>query len=384
MLGGVLQNIYLDNAATTYPKPDIVYETMDKLNREIGVNIGRGGYEKARKAYEVYIETKDMIKDLVGSNGEVIFTSSATNAFNKLIYGLQIKKNANVYITPFEHNAVARPLNYYAQKNEINIKFIPYKDNYEVDWKKLQHMTSIEKPDYLFINHISNVTGFINNPTEIIDFLSEYNPISIVDGAQSVGLLDIDMIKDSYDYLVFAGHKTLYGPFGIAGIITQTKERNNEIEPLTHGGNGSDSLNTQVFNEHEVGSPNTMANFGLNTSIKWLKEIGIKTIRNKKMDLTQYAVKELKQIYGITVYQLEDNSKQLGIISFTHNEYQPDVLAQILDRDFKISVRSGYHCAPYIHDLLNTKHCGGTVRVSLGYFNNKVEIDRLIESLKKL
>jgi cysteine desulfurase family protein len=384
MLGGVLQNIYLDNAATTYPKPDIVYETMDKLYREIGVNIGRGGYEKARKAYEIYVETKDIIKNLVGSNGEVIFTSSATNAFNKLIYGLQIKKNSNVYITPFEHNAVVRPLNYYAQKNEINIKLIPYKDNYEIDWKKLQHMASIEKPDYLFVNHISNVTGFINNPTEIIDFLSEYNPISIVDGAQSVGLLDINMIKDGYDYLVFAGHKTLYGPFGIAGIITQTKKRSIDINPLMHGGNGSDSLNTQVFNEHEVGSPNIMANFGLNSSIKWLKDIGIDKIREKKFHLTQYTISELKNIYGLKVYELDNKANQLGIISFTHSEYQADVLAQILDQDFKISVRSGYHCAPYIHDLLNTKSSGGTVRVSLGYFNNKDEIDRLIDSLKKL
>ena len=377
-----MESIYFDNAATTYPKPEIVYKTMDKLNREIGVNIGRGGYRKSREAYKIYQETKDLLKKLVSSNGEVIFTSSATNAFNKLIYGLNIEKNANVYITPFEHNAVARPLNYYAKKNGFNIRIIPYNEEFEVDWKKLGHNCSLEEPDYLFVNHISNVTGFINEPNKIIEFLSEYKPISIIDGAQSVGLLKINMIKENYDYLVFAGHKTLYGPFGVAGFMTKTNKEINKLEPMTHGGNGSDSLNTEVFNEHEVGSPNIMSVFGLNASLKWLSEIGLDTMINKKLELTKYAIDKLVDIYGLKVYEKEN--KQIGIISFTHSEYKPDILAQILDQDFDIAVRSGYHCAPYIHDLLETKYTGGTLRISLGYFSTRLEIDRLIMSLKEL
>jgi len=376
-----MKTIYFDNAATTYPKPESVYKAMDNGIREIGVNIGRSSYKQAIKAYKIYDETKKMLINLSNCGGEVVFTASATNAFNKIIFGLNIEKNANVYIDPMIHNAVARPLRYYSNLNSFNIHIIPYKDMEMVDIKKLTHMCSINKPDYLFMNYLSNVTGVTIESEKIINIFSNYKSIIIVDAAQALGLVNIDMIHEKIDILVFAGHKTLYGPFGIAGYITNRRKR---LSSLTFGGTGSDSLNMEVFNELEVGSPNINAIIGLNASLKWINEVGIDTIRKHKIELTKYLIEKLEEIDDVTVFKSVNEDRQIGIVSINYREYEPDILAQILDEDFNIAVRSGFHCAPYVHDLLGTKNKGGTLRISLSYFNTYEDLNYLIEKLNEL
>lgn len=375
--------IYFDNAATTYPKPECVYRELDRAFREDTFNVGRGSYRKSRESLEIIEDTKNKLRQLTKiDRGNIVFTPSATYAMNQIIKGLNIRENSNVYITPFEHNAVARPLKYYSKLNNFNIITIPFDENQNLNIKLLKHSITLYKPDFLFINNLSNVTGKIIDLENLIGNFEGYNPLIVVDGAQSFGLLEIDYSKINIDFLVFAGHKNLYGPFGIGGYIDF---KNRKIESLIKGGTGSDSLNITDVNYEEAASKDITSIYALNKSINWILEKTVGNVYSHKKELTDYLINRLKEVQKITLYNnFKEKDSFIGMVSMNHRDYLPDELGQILDEDFDIAVRTGYHCAPYIHELINTKKTLGVVRISLGYFNTKEEIDYLINSLKEL
>lgn len=380
--------IYLDNAATTFPKPEIVYETLDKFYRNCGVNAGRGSYKLARDASNLILDTRKLLGDLVNYKeyNRIIFTSSATQASNQIINGLQWDEFKTVYISPFEHNAIMRPLNYIKEKFNINIEVLPFdKETFELDIDKMRQMFAQKYPDYVFISHISNVTGYIL-PTElIIEEAKKFQSIIVLDAAQSMGLISMDVKKLNVDFVIFAGHKNLYGPFGIAGYIDNSNI--NLVESFI-GGTGSDSLNLNMPSSYpdryEAASHNIQAIAGLNAAIKWINNTGIENIRLKEMKLTKRVIQGISKVYGTSLYVPKNIEKQVGIVSFNLNEYYPDELGQVLDEDFNIAVRTGYHCAPIIHDFLGTREKGGTVRISLGYFNEEEQINYILKCLEEL
>lgn len=382
------QTIYLDNAATTFPKPEIVYKTMDEFYRNYGVNAGRSSYKLARKATNLIDDTRSLLAGMVnfGKLERVIFSPSATIAMNQIISGLDWDGSKTVYITPFEHNAIIRPLRYIEKKYKIKIKTIPFNSlSFQLDNEKLAKEFIKDKPDYIFMSHISNVTGYILPVEDILACAEKYNPITVLDSAQAIGLIPINLEKLKVDFLVFAGHKTLYGPLGIAGFIDNSKVR---LKEFIVGGTGSDSLSyfmpESYPGKYEAASPNIYAIAGLNAALKWIKEIGMDNIRSKEVKLTKRLIEGLKDIYGVNMYLPKDESKHLGIVSCSFDDYRPDDLAMILDEDYGVAVRTGYHCAADVHNFLRTKNIGGTVRFSLGYFNNEGEINLIIESLESL
>lgn len=384
-----MQNmIYFDNAATTFPKPEIVYKKMDEVYRTLGVNSGRGSYKLAREASKIIINTREKIADMANLNNcnKVIFTASATQAMNQIICGLKFDERKTVYVTPFEHNAVMRPLNYMQKKYNFKISIIPFDPvTFELDIDKMKLMFSRNYPDYIFMSHVSNVTGYIIPIEKIIKEAQKYESVVTLDCAQSMGLIPINLELLNVDYLIFAGHKTLYGPFGVAGYIDKSKV---SLSKFIVGGTGSDSLNLNMPDnypdKYESGSKNIYAIAGLNFALDWIKNQDIQNILEKETKLTKRLIEGLKDIYGIKLYIPQDSNKQVGIISFNLEDYNPNELGQVLDYDFNIAVRTGYHCAPLIHDFLGTKDLGGTVRVSLGYFNTEVEINNLIDKLERL
>lgn len=382
------KTIYFDNAATTFPKPNMVYEKMDSFYRNYGVNAGRSSYKMAREANNLIIDTRSKLSKLVNFNHseKIIFTPSATIALNQIIGGLNWNEHNTVYVTPFEHNAIMRPLNYIKEKYNIRIEVIPFDPvTFELDIDMLKVMFSRNYPDYIFMSHVSNVTGLILPIKEIIEASLQYNSIVILDCAQSMGLLPIDINRIKADYFVFAGHKTLYGPFGVAGFIDNSKIK---LKEFIIGGTGSDSLNLhmpeQYPTKYEPASPNILAIAGLNASLDWIDETGIESILNSEKILIRKLVNEMKDIYGIELYLPKDEEKHVGIISLNMQDYNPNELGQVLDEDFNIAVRTGFHCAPLIHNFINTENKGGTVRISLGYFNSENDIDNLIRSLREL
>lgn len=379
-----MSEIYFDNAATTHPKPEIVKTKMKELIDTGIFNIGRGSYKEGKFGLDLYESTKDKIATLCnGELARVKFSASATIAFNELIYSMQISKGATIYITPFEHNAVVRTLMHYSKEKDFKIELIPYDKDLKLETEKFQHMCLINPPDFIFLNHVSNVIGNIINIEAIVDITKSYKPCITVDVSQSFGLIEIDIQRLAVDYIVFAGHKTLYGPLGIAGIVSREKFARNKM--LLHGGTGSDSLNIDIDDAIEVGSPNILAIAGLNAAIDWINDISPKAILNHEQNLRKRFIAGLKDIYDIKIYGENISEDEMtGITSFHHNGYSPDELGQILDLDFDIAVRTGFHCAPYIHELIESKQNAGTIRVSFSWFNTEDEVDKLIEILEGL
>lgn len=382
------KTVYLDNAATTFPKPEQVYKYMDNFYRTCGVNAGRSSYSMAKKASELISDTRSCICEIINysNSDKVIFTPSATHALNQIINGLEWDKYKTVYVTPFEHNSVMRPLNLIKHKYGINIETLPFDlETFELDKDKMKLMFSRNYPDYIFMSHVSNVVGYILPIKEIIDEAKQYNSIITLDCSQSMGLIPININEIHVDYLVFAGHKTLYGPFGIAGYICNN---NFKLKHFIVGGTGSDSLNLNMPNEfptsYEPSSPNIQAIAGLNSAIKWIKETGIENINKHKAHLINILIEGLNEIYGLKMYLPKNLSNHTSIVSFNIGGYNPNELGEVLDQDFNIAIRTGYHCAPLIHDFLGTKDKGGTLRVSLSYFNTEEDIKYFLSSMEEI
>lgn len=374
--------VYLDNAATTFPKPESVYCAMDKANRELAVNAGRGSYKLAREASGVIAETKSLLRKLVKAenNVGVVFTPSITIALNEIIGGMDWNQNDVVYASPYEHNAVARTLHHVSELYGVKIKLIPLKDkSLEVDIEKFKYELSKEKPKAVFCTHVSNVTGYILPVSEIFTEAKKYGACTVLDSAQSLGLVDIDVRTMPVDIIAFAGHKTLYGPFGIGGFVNVSSVK---LNTYIVGGTGSDSLNLDMPSgievRYESSSTNIVSVHGLNAA---LKEIDAIEAFNREKELTDYLVKALEPIEGITVYLPAQREKHIAIVSFVVEGYLSEEIGEILDADFDIAVRTGYHCAPWIHDYIKDKESLGTVRVGVGRYTEKSSIDELIAAL---
>ena len=377
--------VYLDNAATTFPKPEAVYEAMDRANREYAVNAGRGSYKAARKASKIITDTKQKIRDLVKAdiNAAVVFTPSITIALNQIINGLDIRKGAVVYVSPYEHNAVARTVHKIEVERKIKVKQLPINEiDLSIDIEKVKYEFSKDKPEYIFCTHVSNVTGYILPIREIFGEAKKYKAVTVLDSAQSLGLVDVNSNEVDADIIAFAGHKTLYGPIGVGGFINISGVK---LGTFITGGTGSDSLNLDMpigsEAHYEAASSNVVAIYGLN---KALEELNQRENYQKEKELTSYLLDELKTIKGIKTYSYENDNKQIAVVSFTMDGYKSEDIGNILDEDFDISVRTGYHCAPYIHKYLKDEKSLGTIRVSIGQFSRKEDIDKLITALKEI
>ncbi|MDR3259097.1 MAG: aminotransferase class V-fold PLP-dependent enzyme [Fusobacteriaceae bacterium] len=374
--------IYLDNASTTYPKPEELYIELDKINRELAFNSGRGSYRKAREVSILIDEVREKISSMVMANKDnVIFTSSATEALNNIIFGIKWNIGDNVYISPFEHNSLVRPLERIKKLYNINIHIIPFdKKSWNVK-DEIFDMFALKNPKYIFLSSKSNVTGYRLPFEKIFELGKKYNSINLLDASQSFGI-DKTITKNYIDFIVFAGHKSLYATFGVAGFIKLT---NISLDSRSFGGTGSDTLNPNMPDvsptKYEAGSKNTIGILGLKVSLEWLEKANI---NDKEKELTKYLYENLLKLSKIIICLPEDKEKISGIISINIDGYISEDVGKILDEEFDICVRTGYHCSPYIHDFLETKKYYGTVRISLGYFNNFSDIDKLIIALKSL
>ena len=377
--------IYLDNAATTFPKPEEVYQAMDKANRELSINAGRGSYRLAREASKLISNTKQQLRDIINADisASVVFAPSITIALNQVIQGLELNRGDVVYVSPYEHNAVARTIHLVEKQKGIVLKFLPLNEQtLEVDLDRMRYEFAKDIPRAVICIHVSNVTGYILPVKEIFEAAKEYKAITVLDTAQSLGLIHVDSRLINADIISFAGHKTLYGPFGIGGFINVTGISLNEC---IVGGTGSDSLNLDMPEgkeaKYESASKNIVAIAGLNAA---LKKIDQPTLLKKEQELADYLIKRLKKINGLQLYLPTSAEKHVGIVSFNLEGYSAEELGLILDEDFDIAVRTGYHCAPWIHDYLKDSSSLGTVRIGIGQFNNISDIDNLVNALKDL
>lgn len=379
--------IYFDNAATTFPKPNKVYEAIDFVNRNLAVNAGRGSYQLAHKANDLINQARTDIARLSGTEAEeVIFMPSNTFAMNSIICGLDWDRSKKVYVTPFEHNAVMRPLNLCAKQHGCKINVIPFRQkDFALLEDELDRMFAKENPDYVFINHASNVVGNIC-PIDIISKLAkQYKALIVLDVAQTFGVVDVKKIVPLVDFIVFAGHKNLFGPLGVGGFINVSGIKLNTVFA---GGTGSDSLNLEMPQDmplkYEIGSPNISAIAGLSAGIKWVEDSGLEAIANHKSQLIDRLVSGLSKLNKVNLFLPIKKDYLTGVLSFSVEGYEAHDVGMILNDEFDIAVRTGYHCAPLVHSLIGSEQNGGTVRVSVSYFNTVEEVDKLIEAIGSL
>ncbi len=374
--------IYFDNAATTFPKPEQVYKNMDEFYRKYGINPGRGQYKISHKVNNMINDTRNkLLKLLNGKNlYKVIFTPSATISLNTIIQGLEYRNGENIYISQFEHNSVLRVLNLIGKKCKINV--IPVKfdvNNLSFTSSEIRKQFEKYNPSKVIISHVSNSFGIVTPIEEILKYSKEYGAINIVDGSQSVGLIDINLLKSNIDFLVFAGHKTLYGPFGTAGFLMKN---DTYLKPLIFGGTGIDSANLDMPIEipvrYEAGSMNVQAISGLNSSLSWIEDKDISNLKQKEIEIKSKLIDCINSYSNIKIYGLSKES--VGIVSCTFDGYSSAEIGKIFDK-FDIAVRTGLHCSPLSHKLFGT-FPNGTVRFSLSYFNSITDILELDRVLK--
>ena len=387
--------IYLDNAATTYPKPEEVYEKMDMLTREMSVNAGRGSYELARKATGVINGTRAKIADFFGAEdvNDVVFASSATEAANRVLLGYDFKENMTVYVSPYEHNAVMRTLEAVRKKTGIQIKLLATDNKGYLDIEEIEYQFMCDEPDFVCINMASNVTGYILPFEKIAHMAKEYEAVVFADAAQAAGNIKINLKETDIDILIFAGHKSLYGLFGVGGFATNSRifERDKKLNPVIFGGNGEDSLNLGLpetgISKYEVGSLNVPAIGALKCGIDSIKS-DFNEIRQHEDKMFRYLLEEIEKMDGIIIFQKPETEEEfenhIAVISTAFEKYASDDAGTILDGEYNIAVRTGYHCAPLVHNVIGSKKYGGTIRISIGRYTTKEDIDRLVSAFEDM
>mgnify|MGYP001637995194 FL=1 len=376
--------IYLDNAATSFPKPKEVATAVYDFMVNNGTSSGRGSYKKAMQSDYIVYECRKLIGKLFNFDNpkKVIFTSNVTDSLNIAMRGI-LKENDHVITSSLEHNAVWRCLK--TLERDINIKI----DTVECSKDGITNPQDIKKyikkdTALIVFTQASNVLGTIQPIREIGSIAREHNIPFLVDSAQSAGAMKIDVKEDNIDILAFTGHKSLLGPMGTGGLIINT---NIDIKPLKAGGTGGDSAyeyQPDYYPNHlETGTSNVSGIAGLREAIKFLNKEGIENIHNKEKELTKYALEKLETVKDIEIYGPKDCEKMLSVISFNIKDKRPEDVGSILDQKYDIMLRAGLHCAPTAHSVIGTKE-RGTLRIGLGYFNEKEDIDKLVEALNNL
>lgn len=385
MLKGVneLESIaYFDNAATTFPKPEEVYQFTDQFYRSCGVNVGRGQHKLATKAATLVQETRTALLSLFHCpNKKVVFTPTATEAINLVLQGLPITDNYNIYISPFEHNAVTRVLNHLKSIYNINVMQLAVdKKTLRYDLEKIKNQFAEKKPNWMIVTHASNVCGVVAPIQKLCSMAKSYDSITLVDMSQTAGLIDTNLSTTDIDFAIFAGHKTLYSPLGIAGLISNF---GNKPRPLIYGGTGVESANQAlpetIPERYEVASPNIAAIAGLHAALEWMSRLGVQEIFNKEQQNKEKLVSILKEFSNIKIIDTTQ-TESIGVISCVFEGYSSDNIGQILSEQ-NIAVRTGLHCAPYAHQFLET-FPSGTVRFSVSYFNQDDDFEALRNALE--
>lgn len=376
--------IYLDNAATTFPKPKRVYNDADEFYRKNGSYPSRGNYKSANEVSDMIKETRKLMLEFfrADKNYDVVFTSSATISINTILSGYNFRDGMNIYISPFEHNAVVRTLENIKSKVSINLcKLVVNTKDLLYDINYIEKQFVEITPDMVILNHASNVIGLIAPVKEIFSMSKLYNAVNVLDASQTAGILEINIKEIRADFIVFAGHKALYSPFGISGIVLNNSIK---INPLIFGGTGFDSASKAMPSEYperlEPGSISTYSIAGLNSAVKWINQVGIKNIFEKEALLLRYALSELTKLKNVKCYI--PSGEQIALFSFIVRGYSSDEVCRILN-NHGIEVRAGLHCSPDTHKLIGT-YPSGTVRIGISYFNDKSDIKSLIDVIKKL
>ncbi|MBU3114230.1 aminotransferase class V-fold PLP-dependent enzyme [Clostridium lacusfryxellense] len=374
--------IYLDNAATSFPKPVEVYSEVLRCMETYAANPGRGSHDMAVEASFKIMDTRQELSELFNIPNllDIIFTCNATQSLNIGIKGI-LKPGDHVISTTIEHNSVLRPLNYLSKKG-VTFTLINVDENGYLNINNLKK--EIRKTTKLIIvNHASNVLGTIQDIRTIGKIAKDAGIIFMVDAAQSAGVIPLDVLNDNIDILAFPGHKGLYGPQGTGGLYIKDTI---ELDSFIQGGTGSESSSMEqpIFlpDRFESGTLNTPGIAGLCVGIRFIRKVGIENIRKHENILVEYLLKELCKLSYVKIYGGCDYKNRGSVVSLTLDNVDVSEVGDFLNKK-GIAVRTGFHCAPLIHQIIGTRR-KGTVRISPGYFNTLEDIEELVIALNDI
>jgi cysteine desulfurase family protein len=376
--------IYLDNAATSFPKPESVYRALDEFARTSLANPGRAGHKMALAAERALDDCRHLLNQFFhGKEPERwIFTLNGTDALNMAFKGV-LKEGDHVITTDLEHNSVSRPLRALELAGRITLTRVLSDATGTIDPDLVR--TAITKQTRLIaLTHASNVLGTVQPVTEVGRIAREHDVLLLVDAAQTAGVIAIGVQKMNIDLLAFPGHKSLLGPTGTGALYVGPRAR---VLPWREGGTGGDSSSETQPTDYpyylEGGTPNVLGVAGLAAGVRWVQERGLAEIHLHEVGLVERLWKRLDALGGFEVLGHRDHSRRVGTISFFNKVLAAPELGGILDQAFDIAVRPGLHCAPYIHRSRGT-FPEGAVRVSPGVFNTAEDMDALAEALEEI
>jgi cysteine desulfurase / selenocysteine lyase len=377
--------IYLDNSATTFPKPDAVYDFMTWFYRNHGVNPGRSGFDAALETEEIVHNTRRMLTKLFNGDdpNRLTFSYNATDSLNLILQGLS-EPGDHVITTMLEHNSVLRPLYHMEMDRIIEVTHVPFDSHGYIDpvdiRKALRPNTKM-----VVVNHCSNVIGTVQPLAEIGKVCKEAGVYFVVDSSQSAGIIPIDMKAMDIDVVVFTGHKCLMGPTGIGGSYVMDGV---PVRMTRYGGTGVKSAQKTHLEEYpyhlECGTLNILGVAGLHAGVKWVLEQGMENLHNKEIILWDRLRKGIQDIENVTTYCAESIENQNPVLSLNIRGFDSGDVGTILDVDYNIACRTGLQCAPLVHVGLGTDKIHGTVRLSAGAFTTEEHIDAAIRAISEI
>ena len=377
--------IYLDNAATSWPKPDGTWKAMEHFMRNIGANPGRSGHRLSIEAGRILLDTREALAELFGVENplRIVFFCNATEALNVTINGI-LRPGDHVITSSMEHNSVMRPLRALEQRG-VELTVAACSPAGELDPQEIKRAIK-ENTRLIILTHGSNVIGTLMPIAEVGVIARDHGVPFCVDVAQTAGAYPIDVEEMNIDLLAFTGHKSLCGPQGTGGLYIRDGFET-MIAPLMRGGTGSRSESQEqpefMPDKYESGTPNTVGVAGLGAGVRFVLAEGVSRIRNKEQQLTRLMIEGLSSIPGVLSYGCRDANKQIAVISFNLRDLASSEISMKLDEEFNIMTRPGLHCAPIAHQTIGT-FPQGTLRLSAGYFTAEEEIKLTLEAVQKI
>lgn len=377
--------IYLDNAATSWPKPACVYEAINHYMQTNGASPGRGNYRRAMQADDLVYQTRKSICKLLGAKRprQIILTSNATEALNMALKGF-LKSGDHVLTTAYEHNAMWRPLKMLELDRGIQIECIPCSPMGVIDLQWMRERLQKGDIRLVAVAHGSNVIGCITPLAELIPLAHRFGAAVLVDAAQTAGIYPLNVASLKVDMLAFTGHKGLLGPPGTGGLYLDDQIT---LHTFKEGGTGGMSSSPYQPDDppdrYEAGTMNICGIAGLHAAVNFLMQTGVETVRLHETKLLSLLLEKLQAIPSITLYGPRQAEDRLGLLAFNLAGKDPYHVAQCLDEQYEIMLRAGIHCAPQAHTLLATE-TSGSVRMSVSYFTTPQDIQTLADALQQI
>ncbi|HZL88271.1 MAG TPA: aminotransferase class V-fold PLP-dependent enzyme [Pirellulaceae bacterium] len=383
-----MHRIYLDNAATTWPKPETVWQAVDDYQRQLGAPAGRSAYHEAAEVERLIGQCRQQLAALLGADGpqRIVFTLNGTDSLNQAIHGV-LRPGDHVITSVCEHNSVLRPLRHWQDHGDVRVTYVRSDGSGYINPDDVRQAIQ-PRTRLIALVHASNVTGAVQRLADVGRMAREAGVLFLVDAAQSLGHVPIDVTQMHCDLLAAPGHKGLLGPLG-TGALYFAPGVEQQLVPTRQGGTGTrsdeDIQPTSIPDRYESGNLNVAGIVGLNAGVAEVQRRGLDAIGEHERQLTERLLAGLAEIRGVTLYgpRSYEPGRRVGVVSFNLNGFEPQELAALLDSTRSIQVRAGIHCAPRMHQALGTSP-RGTVRFSVGMFNTMEDLDAAVEVLREI